>query len=319
MPPIVTITFNPAIDKSTSISSLVPEKKLYCEAIMTEPGGGGINVARAIAKLGGAAEAIFLAGGHTGDLLQQLLSQANVPFRAIQMRNETREDLSVTDRHTNLQYRFVMPGQKVYEDEWQKCLQVVEVLSSIEYIVASGSLPQGVPDDIYARIASIAKKKNAKCIIDSKGKPLKLALEEGVYLIKPNLNELSILAGVNELKGEEIVTAAKDIIDKNQCEAIVISVGASGALLVTKDIVRQIAAPPVKTKSSVGAGDSMVAGIVYSLQIGKDIIRSVEYGVACGTASTLNEGTGLCNLADVENLYDIMSKTRNEIGEKTLS
>ena len=308
MSSIVTITFSPAIDKSTSISSLVPEKKLYCANPTTEPGGGGINVARAIIKLGSTAEAVFLAGGYNGDLLTKLLDNENVPYHAIRIKNDTRENLAIVDKSTNLQYRFLMPGPEVYQDEWQKCLQVIEMLNGVEYIVASGSLPPGVPEDIFATIAAIAKKKHARCIVDAIGKPLKLALEEEVYLIKPNLAELSSLYGKSELKGAEVVDAAKNIICKGQCNAIVVSMGVAGALLVTKDIVQQITAPPVKIKSTVGAGDSMVAGIVYSLYQGKDIIEAVQYGVACGTASALNEGTGLCNHQDVENLFELIRR-----------
>lgn len=313
MPSIITITLNPAVDKSTSVSSLIPEKKMQCSVPFLEPGGGGINVARAIKKLGGNAEAIFLAGGYNGELLMKLLDDENVLYHLIRIKNDTRENIAVVDKSTHLQYRFLMPGAAVYEDEWQTCLHALEKMNGVEYIVASGSLPPGVPVDMFARIAAIAKMKNARCIIDTSGEPLRVALAEGVFLIKPNLNELSALAGVKELNGKEVAEAAKNIIEKKECSAVVVSMGAAGALLVTKDILQQIAAPPVKMKSSVGAGDSMVAGIVFSLCQGKKIEEAVEYGVACGTAATLNEGTGLCNQCDVETLFSVIAKNRREL------
>jgi len=307
MPSIITLTLNPAVDKSTAIVSLIPEKKLHCDKPLMEPGGGGINVARAIKRFGANAEAIFLAGGYNGGLLMKLLDAEEVFYRCIPISNDTRENIAVVDKSTNLQYRFLMPGPEVYEREWQQCLQAIEKFDDIEFIVSSGSLPPGVPVDIYARIAAIAKKKNARCVTDTSGLALQLALEEGVFLIKPNLNELSALAGMKELNGKEVAEAAKNIIDSKKCEVVVVSMGAAGVLLVTKDIVQQIVAPPVKVKSTVGAGDCMVAGIVYSLSNGKSIDVAVRYGIACGTAATLNEGTGLCKLSDVEGLFSVVA------------
>ncbi len=313
MPSIITVTLNPAVDKSTSVSSLIPEKKLHCSLPLLEPGGGGINVARAIKRLGGSTEAFFLAGGYNGDLLMKLLEQENVLYHLIRIKNETRENIAVFDKSTHMQYRFLMPGAEVYEDEWKQCLQAIEKMDDVGCIVASGSLPPGVPIDIFARIASIAKTKNALCITDTSGQALQLALVEGVFLIKPNLNELCVLAGVKELNGNEVAEAAKNIIEKKGCDAIVVSMGASGALLVTKDIIQQVAAPPVKMKSSVGAGDCMVAGIAHSLLNGRNIKEAVKYGVACGTASTLNEGTSLCNLDDVESLFSFITEHHRDL------
>jgi len=303
MPSIITVTLNPAIDKSTSIASLIPEKKLHCAQPLLEPGGGGINVARAIKRLGGNAQAIFLAGGYNGDLLMKLLDAEEVLYCCVPIRNDTRENIAVVDKTTNLQYRFLMPGSEIYECEWQQCLQTIERHDGAAFIVSSGSLPGGAPVDIYARIAAIAKKKNARCIADTSGVALQLALDEGVFLIKPNLSELSALVGRKELNGKEVAEAAMNIINSKKCEVIIVSMGAAGALLITKDTVQQIAAPPVKIKSTVGAGDCLVAGIVHSLSNGENINKAVKFGVACGTAATLNEGTSLCKLNDVENLF----------------
>jgi 6-phosphofructokinase 2 len=164
----------------------------------------------------------------------------------------------------------------------------------------------GYPEDIFERLAAIAKKKGAKLIIDIPGETLKAYPVRDAFLLKPNLNELSVLAGKEELHGNEITDAAKDIISKNISEVVIVSMGAAGALLVTKDITEQFMAPPVKRKSTVGAGDSMVAGIVLRLSAHKDMKEAVRFGVACGTAATMKEGTQLCNLKDVEKLYHLM-------------
>ena len=306
MPAIITITFNPAIDKSTSVPVLIPEKKLKCTLPIFEPGGGGINVARAIKKLGGEATAIYLAGGCSGKIFTQLLNDESVDSIVTATKESTRENLIVLDTASNLQYRLGMPGPEISEPEWQQCLQSIEQITDVEYIVASGSLSPGIPTDIFARIAFIARKKNARLIVDSSGDALKLAIQEGVYLIKPNLGELSLLLAKEELNIELVDDAAKEVIEKGNCEVVVVSMGPAGAMLVTKELALQIMPPAVKRKSTVGAGDSMVAGIVFSLSKNKTLTEAVQYGVASGTAATMNYGTELCRKKDVEHLYNLI-------------
>lgn len=305
MPKIITVTFNPAIDKSTTIPALMPEKKLRCTPPTFEPGGGGLNVARAVRKLGGEALAVYFAGGYSGKFLNHLMEQEGVSVHPIEISKHTRENLIVYDKSTNQQYRFGMPGSEVREEEWQRLLQYIEDCDA-EYIVASGSLPPGVPDNIFGKVAAIAKQKGAKMVIDTSGTALKDAVDEGVYLLKPNLGELSSLAGKEELDHEAADEIAKDIIRNGGCEVIVISMGSAGARLITKDLAVQIIPPVVRRLSTVGAGDSMVAGIIISLEKGRDIKEAVQYGVAAGTAATLNPGTELCKKEDVERLFKII-------------
>lgn len=306
MPPIVTITFNPAIDKSTTITNLIPEKKLKCTPPVFEPGGGGINVARAIKKLGGNATAIYPAGGYSGKFLVQLLEEDNIHSIVIETAQHSRENLIVLDTSSNLQYRFGMPGPLTNENEWRQVLDEIEKMDDVEFIVASGSLPSGVPKDIFARIADISKRKNAKFIVDTSSEALKDAVNEGLYLLKPNLSELSSLAGKVELNGKEVEDFAKSLIAKGKCEVIVVSLGAAGAMLVTENEIHHIIPPPVKKNSTVGAGDSMLAGIVLSLFEQKSLLESVQYGVACGTAASMTYGTQLCRLSDAEKLYAVI-------------
>lgn len=309
MADIITITFNPCIDKSTSVSALIPEKKLSCMPPVFEPGGGGLNVARSIKKLGGEAIAVYPSGGYSGKFLNVLLEQEGIPIVNIETKQHTRENMIVLDNATNQQYRFGMPGQELMEAEWQQCLQAIEGNHS-RFIVASGSLPPGVPTDIFARISQMAKKQNRKLIVDSSGEKLRHALDEGVYLIKPNLGELSELAGKEELKTHEIEPVAKKLIFEGKCEVVVVSMGALGAMLISKENTYKVEAPIVKRKTTVGAGDSMVAGIVFYISQGKNLMESLEYGVACGTAATLNAGTSLCKKEDVEGLYTSIRKDR---------
>ncbi|HET7115959.1 MAG TPA: 1-phosphofructokinase family hexose kinase [Hanamia sp.] len=310
MSKIVTITFSPCIDKSTSIPALLPERKLKCASPKLEPGGGGINVARAIKKLGGNATAIFPSGGYTGKFFNYLMERENVPSIIIETKNESRENIIVFDKSSNFQYRFGMPGTELDETEWKQCLEAVEAMKDVEFLIASGSLPPGVPDNIYAQLARIAKNKHIKLVVDTSEKALEYALEEGVYLIKPNLGELSLLAGKYSLMLDEVSDVAKEIIEKGKCEVIVISMGAAGAMLVTKDNSETIAPPPVVVQSTVGAGDSMVAGIIYYLSLGKNITESFQYGVACGTAATTHPGTELCRKEEADRLYELIHKEK---------
>jgi 6-phosphofructokinase 2 len=306
MPAVITITFSPCIDKSAPVKELLPEKKLKCSTPKLEPGGGGLNVARAIKKLGGEATAIFPCGGCAGKRLTRLMDIEEVPFVSIETSGETRENIIIFDESTNNQYRFGMPGTELSEQEWKQCLNAVAQMDWAEYIIVSGSLPPGVPPAVYAQLAAIAKRKHAKLIADAPGNMLAAVVEEGVFLIKPNLAELCALAGKEYLAQQEVKAAAQQIIAAKKCEIIVVSMGAAGAMLVTGNSAETIRAPQVIRKSTAGAGDSMVAGIVFYLLQGKSIFEAAQYGVACGTAATLNPGTELCRKEDVTALFELI-------------
>jgi 6-phosphofructokinase 2 len=303
---IITLTFSPCIDKSTTVESLIPEKKLKCTPPKLEPGGGGINIARAIKKLGGEALAIFPSGGYTGKFFNHLLELEKIPSAIIETKHETRENFVVLDETTNKQYRLGMPGTPLLKKEWQACLKAVKSINNVEFIIASGSLPPGVPLNIYAQLARIAKHSQAKFIVDTSGEALKEAVDEGVYLLKPNLGELASLVGIERVDIRDVEEIAKTLIHKNKCAIIVVSLGAEGAMLVTKNETYKTKPPKVEVKSTVGAGDSMVAGFVYSLSKGMSLKQTLQYGVACGTAATMNLGTELCRKQDVERLFKLL-------------
>lgn len=303
MSKIITITFNPAIDKSATVLSMVPEKKLRCSDPAYEPGGGGINVARAIKNLGGAATAAYMAGGYTGKAFTQLLNKEAIDSIVTEIQENTRENLIILERATNQQYRFGMPGPSILEQEWRECLAHIEQADELAFIVVSGALPYSIPVSIYTEIAAIARSKNAKLIVDTSGDALTEAVQAGVYLIKPNLGELSSLVNKEELNIERVDDVAREVIKNGKCEVVVVSMGAAGAMLVTRELTIHLMPPAVKIKSTVGAGDSMVAGIVLSLSQNKSITEAARYGVACGTAATLNAGTELCRKEDADQLY----------------
>lgn len=303
MSKIVTITFNPCIDKSAAVPQLIPEKKLSCSEPRFEPGGGGINVARAIKKLGGEATAIYPAGGYTGKFFNELLAEEKIPVIVVQVEKALRENVIVLEKTSNNQYRFGFPGAQLHSHEWQQCIDAIEKIDNAEFLVASGSLPDGVPDDIFARLATIAKKKNIKLVVDTSKAALKHAANEGVFMLKPNLTELSSLVGRKDLGVHEVAAVAKEIIKKKNCELLVVSLGEKGAMLFAQNHELKVLPPKVEKKSTVGAGDSMVAGFVLSLSQGKNFEDALRYGVACGTAATMNPGTELCSKKDADMLF----------------
>lgn len=300
---IITLTLNPALDKSIAVPQLVPEKKLRATDLKVEPGGGGINVSRAIHKLGGASEAIYLSGGYTGKQFEALMANEHIVSVALPMQGATRENFVVMDASANLQYRFGMPGPELSEQEWQQALEFIQKQNEVAYIVASGSLPPGVPTDFFGRLAVIAKQQNAKLIVDTSGEALQYAVKEGLYLIKPNLGELSNLYGKEKLAKEEILNAARSIIINGGCEVMVVSMGAEGAMLITVDKQWQVKPPDVTIHSTVGAGDSMVGAMVLALAKDWEMEAVLRYGVAAGTAATLNSGTELCKKEDTNRLF----------------
>lgn len=306
---IVTLTLNPALDKSTTIQQLIPEEKLRCEEPTYEPGGGGINVSRAIRIMGGETLAIYLAGGPAGQKMEELLREEGIEQKLIKGKQNTRENFMVMESSTNNQFRFGMPGAEVSQEELDACLQAIKELpDDVEYLVASGSLPPGAPDDFYGKIAQIAQERNIQCVVDTSGKALQKAAEMGVCLMKPNLRELSQMAGKEKISAMEQEEIANQIIKEGKAKMLIVSLGARGAMLVTDNKIQYVVPPTVSQQSTVGAGDSMVAGIVLSLSRGDELSDVIKWGVAAGTAATMTPGTELCRKEDVEEIYNWLKK-----------
>lgn len=301
---IVTITVNPSLDQFTSIGQVTPNIKLRCSSPTYQAGGGGINVSRAIRRLGGSSMAIFPCGGSNGQILKSIIKDKAIEHVAISIQGATRENFTVFEDQAQQAYRFVLPGPELIESEWKSILNALSDMNpKPAYIVASGSLPSGVPDDFYQHVAKIAHAINSRLIIDTSGKPLELALKEGAFLLKPNIRELGELAG-EEIKSEEQeIEIAQSLIQSGGTEVMVVSLGAGGALLVTQDHVEQFRTPTVPIRSKLGAGDSMVAGIVLSLANGWNMQQAVMYGNAAGAATVMTEGTQLCTKDDTDRLY----------------
>ncbi len=299
---ILTVTLNPCIDKSSHAEVLKPDSKLRCTEVVHEPGGGGINVSKALKKLGLYTVAAFPSGGHNGDMLQSLLKKDGIDFHAVDTKVETRENWIVVENQSNDQYRFTFPGREV---EAAAIEQLIEDLKAYAptYVVASGSLPPGLPPYFYGLLVKTANALGAKCIVDTSGEALKALEGRNAYLIKPNIGELSSLIGGKRIDMRDVPTAAKQVIRNRFAELVAVSMGPDGAWIVSADEQHFVSAPQVPKRSTVGAGDSMVAGITYMLQKHATLDKAIAMGVACGSAATMNEGTQLFKPEDAERLY----------------
>ncbi|HSJ73989.1 MAG TPA: 1-phosphofructokinase family hexose kinase [Miltoncostaeaceae bacterium] len=314
---IVTLTINPALDASTEVPALVAGPKLRCGPVRREAGGGGINVARAITALGEAALALHAVGGPPGAMIESCLAEEGVPQRPVRVSGMPRENLAVLDRSSGERFRFVLPGPPMTRAEWRRCLDEAVAAADGPYLVASGSLPPGVPADFYARLATALAASGTRLLLDCCGAPLRAALARGVHLIKPNYREFDELAG-RELTDAERERSAARLVEEGRAEVVIVTLGPRGALLVSGTERARIAAPSVPPAGSpVGAGDSFMGALAVALAAGRRLVDACAYGVAAAAAAMMTPGTEPCRRADVEALAARMDARTARAGEST--
>lgn len=303
MPQVVTLTMNPALDLSTAVEEVKPFSKLRCGAVRRDPGGGGINVARIVNRLGGEATALYLAGGLTGQSLRALIDAQGVASRVVAIAGETREDFTVFETRTGKQFRFVTPGPEVAPNECRDCLVLFGSLcAEARFAVVSGSLPPGVPVDFFAAAAREAKMRGARLALDTSSVGLEAALREAVFLIKPNQHEFAGLLGLESPALHAMIAGARGLIASGHVEAIALSLADEGAVLVTAEKAWRAEAPRIEPVSTVGAGDSFLGAMIWSLAAQQDWAEALRIGVAAGSAALLSAGTDLAHPHDITRL-----------------
>jgi 6-phosphofructokinase 2 len=300
---VATLTANPAIDVSASVDQVLPFHKLRCGPETRHPGGGGVNIARVMHRWSADVTAIFPAGGITGELLKQLVDGEGIRRVAIDVAGDTREDITIFETGSGNQFRFVFPGAALSERELQACCdELASITPEPTIVAASGSLPPEAPTDFFARVMRVAKRLGAKPIIDSSGAALAQALEEGVYLAKPNVRELSQLVGRPLTQDAEWLDAGRRLVMAGRAEILALTLGDRGALAVTREGAWRAHAPSVRVVSTVGAGDSFLGAMILRLTQGADIDEALRYAVAAGTAALLAPGTELAQRGETDHL-----------------
>jgi 6-phosphofructokinase 2 len=301
--PILTLTLNPALDIATATEKLAPQRKLRCSAPRYDAGGGGANVSRAIKELGGTSHAFLLLGGGNGQRYLDLLAPTGIETHVYRGRGETRFSLTVTVRETGEHFRFVLPGPEQPLDEAEQLLGniVAHIGSRGGYVIASGTLPPGLPSDFYARIATAARTVGARLILDTSQPALSATFAARPYCIRINHHEAREIVGGDPVAAAEIL--ARRLIADGTTELAIVTAGDQGAFVATEHSFEKIAPPRVKVRSTVGAGDSFVAALTLGLARGWPVEKAARYGVAAAASAVTTEATELCSHAETDRYY----------------
>ncbi len=299
---IGTITVNPSIDHHIVIDKLVKDDAIRARATRRDPGGKGINVSRAVKELGGETAAFGVAGGCAGYMLKSLMAEKEIPFEAVELPQESRINVIITDRSDGTQTRISATGPRMSLADID--LLVDRILGhkpSPEWWVLGGNLPPGAPNDLYVRLIRELQGRGAKCLLDADDEVLKLGVQANPYLIKPNEYEFERLVGRSLPDESSLLQAAREVALRG-VSVVALTLGRKGALVVTRDQAFRASTPPVEVKSKVGAGDSFLAGCVLALSQGRPLEEALRLAMAAGTAAVMNDGTQLCRKQDVERL-----------------
>ena len=302
--PILTLTLNPALDLSTDVPTLVPDQKLRCSEPLLDPGGGGLNVSRAIATLGGESLALVALGGLTGDRLAGLIRAESVPFLALTAPGETRLSLTVTERATGRQYRFMLPGPVWSGADQDRVFMLLRASARPgAYGVISGSQPPGVPADFPARLAQSMP--GLRVVIDTSGPALHHAVAHpvpGLAILRMDGEEAEGLAGKPLTTRQDTADFAQGLVRRGVAERVIVARGADGNVLA--DATRRIFANAAKVtvKSTVGAGDSFLAAFILTLSRGGTDEAALAMAAAAASAAVTTDATQLCRLVDVQRL-----------------
>lgn len=307
-PQVLTVTLNPALDVTASVDRVEPQRKLRCSMPRHDPGGGGVNVSRAIHELGGESRAFVALGGGTGAHFRRLIEGAGFEFRVWPYEGETRFSLTVMEEATGNHYRFVMPGPTQPEGEADRLAAALEEsIGDCRYVIASGSLPPGLPDDFYGRLVGIARSRGARTIVDSHGAALKGALSARPWLIRLNHLEAQELVGGGDPDASAHLVA-RQLIDQRTAEIVVVSVGEDGTIVTTAEAQFHIRPPHVAVRSMVGAGDSFVGALALGLVRDWPLETATRFAVAAAAAAVTTEGTQLCERSTTERLFAEMTR-----------
>lgn len=302
MKSVATVTMNPTIDVSYDVGRMRHTHKMRTDNEWYAPGGGGINVARVFVRLGGHARCYYLSGGATGPALDGLVDLHQLVRTRVPIAGPTRVASAVFEHDSGKEYRFVPKGPHIAESEWRECLDRLAE-AECDYMVLSGSLSPGVPDDFYARVVELLRPRGIAIVLDSSGAALAAGIDAGgLELVKPSQGELRDYVGHPLESVEEIGKAAMAIVEAGKARLVAVTMGHEGAVLARKEGTVFLPALKIEAASAVGAGDSFVAGMVFALAEGRDDLEAFRFGLAAGSAAVLRAGAGLAHPDDIERL-----------------
>lgn len=302
--PILTLTLNPALDMATEVSEILAGQKLRCTDPLLDPGGGGLNVSRAIRALGGDSLALVAIGGLTGDRLAGLIREAGVTFLAILGPGETRLSLTVTEETTGKQFRFMLPGPVWGAAERARVFTLLRATARPGGLsVISGSQPPGVPADFPAQLAESMP--GSRVVLDTSGKPLAEAVKNpiaGLEVLRMDGEEAESLTGRPLHDRKDTADFAQGLARKGVARKVIVARGADGNILATAERRMFSPAPKVRVRSTVGAGDSFVAALVLAMARGQADDEALAMGSAAAAAAVTTDATQLCRPEDVMRL-----------------
>ncbi len=302
MPPprIVTVTANPAVDVSTSVARIEPDEKLRGHGSRIDPGGGGVNVSRVVHRLGGDTLAVVALGGTEGEAYRRLLEAEGVPLLVVPIAGETRQNFAVHDEATGGHFRFVLEGPSMSDAEWRSLATAVRGAVRVgDWMVCSGSMPPGAPEDAAAQLVRVARDVGAHPVVDSSGPALAAAVAAGPELVKPSRRELEELVGRPLPDDDALLEAASALIRDHGVGLVAVTLGGDGALLVSADGAARLPAADIVPVSTVGAGDSFLAGMVQRLAEGRPLAQALRTALAAGAATAAGAGTRLASAAEI--------------------
>ena len=299
---VLTITMNPSVDIGTEAKEVITDQKTRCEHPVYDAGGGGINVARVLTRLGVKSDAFFISGGYTGELLKQMMAEENISTIPVESSDKTRQNIAIIDNSTGQQYRFVLPGLVSDNIIWKGALETLQkIVHDYDYVVGSGSLPTGVPSDFYSRVGKIVQDAGKKYVLDTSGTALFEGLNSGVDFIKPNQEEFAEMKRIFNIDSDE---ALCELLFNKGVKNIVHTLGKAKTVLITPNSSQTFIPPSVKVRSTIGAGDSFIGGLIAGLVKGFPENKAVEYGISTAASTLQSEGTDLCDAKEVESIYN---------------
>ena len=300
---IATVTLNPSLDRIVSVDGFSLGSTLATSGARQVAGGKGINVARVIKVLGGEAIATGFLGGPTGELMETILREEGLKAEFVRIKGTTRSNLTILDPTSKTETHLMEPGPKVDKKELgQFKRKFKRIIAGSKFLALSGSLPLGVKQNFYAELVQLAKEEGVRTVLDSRGEALLEGIKASPFMVKPNRRELEEIAGEKLHRRKDMIKVIRSLLDKG-IEIVALSLGREGAVVASNERIWSVSPPEIKVVNSVGSGDALVTGLIYSFTKGAGMEEAIRLGMACALSNALISGAGLCRKEAIEKFY----------------